>query len=768
MPTTLLEDYSYVRSREPESTFGNVDVLNLVEEMIRAPGDHHWEVYASGVLPPGESDVYYLIVSGSDPAQPNQRVAFLVDDTSFRVGYDPDGTVEWDEVEEEFVHDGAFSGLCTLAGSDLELVDGQLQPASLDLGDLGPIRVWLTEHREINECDSPCSVGRAASLTLLIEKVETNEADNSFVYGAHVGRVLSRMDLNDEDKGIYGDAVFVGKPATPGRLGPEEPVSDPDHQSWLGQPNNSGGSVVRTGLTEWSPAYGVGWDNHLPDGSMRNVGARKRLLPYGVNGLEEEYGGDWLMVSAGGGHSLGIRKDGTLWAWGDNYYGQLGIGTSGNNEFTFQDPPDSNKPVRVIVPAGHPGEWKYASAGLQHSLGIDSNGRAWAWGNNADGRTGLGTNNGVTNAPSAVITGGATSIPTAWKQLSAGGTYSLGIDSNDEAWGWGSNTYGQLGTGDGSLSEIPKAVDTSDSRPEKWKQLSASSDDVFNMNAHSLGIDSVGRAWAWGKNDVGQCGTAGSSFNSPTAVDTDAGRPQTYMHVSAGSQHSLGISDDGSAWAWGFNDNGQLGDGTTTQKTVPTAVDANAGKPQTWKLISAGGSHSLGISADSENDGSAWAWGFNDNGQLGDGTTTQKTVPTAVDANAGKPQTWKLISAGGSHSLGISADSENDGSAWAWGQNALGQLGIGNETDQLFSANVPYIYKIYNGYLHGEVGRTKYLRQFGTEPLDHGVKFVTTTEFSLQAWLPLSNGSNQLILWRRGDNNNDVEIEDNGDDDEAV
>jgi len=153
---------------------------------------------------------------------------------------------------------------------------------------------------------------------------------------------------------------------------------------------------------------------------------------------------------------------------------------------------------------------------------------------------------------------------------------------------------------------------------------------------------------------------------------------------------------------------------------------------------------------------------------LGDGTTTQRTVPTAVDATDGKPQTWKLISAGGFHSLGISADSENDGSAWAWGLNALGQLGIGNETDQLFSANVPYIYKIYNGYLHGEVGRTKYLRQFGTEPLDHGVKFVTTTEFSLQAWLPLSNGSNQLILWRRGDNNIDVEIEDNGDDDEAV
>jgi hypothetical protein len=332
MPTNLTEDYAYVRSRDTGAEIdNNISVLLLVEDMVRAPGDHHWEVHSSGVLPEdGPPEQYYLILSGSGPEQPAQRIAFLAGAGSFEVGYDPDGTVEWDDDDEEFVHDGAFSGLRTLAGSTLKLVDDELAPLELDLNDEAPLRVWLAEHREANDCGELCSIGLAASLTLLIEKVIVDdETQNRFLYGAHVGRVLSSTNLNDQHRGIYGDAVLVGEPNTPGRLGPEGPVSDPDYRSWLGQPNNAGGSVVRVGLEEWAAAYGVGWDNHLPEGSLKDVASRKRLVPYGANGLGEDPLGDWLMVSAGFSHSLGIRKDGTLWAWGDNFYGQLGIGDSG-------------------------------------------------------------------------------------------------------------------------------------------------------------------------------------------------------------------------------------------------------------------------------------------------------------------------------------------------------------------------------------------------------------------------------------------------------
>ena len=754
MSPTLLEDYAHVRSREPDSPTSNVEVLQLVEEMVRAPGSHNWAVHSSGTLSPGESEEsYYLIISGSEPTEPSQRIAFLAGDDFFDIGYDPDGTVEWDE-EEDFTHDGAFSGLRTLAGSDQELVDGELQPASLNLDDFGSIRVWLAEHREINDCGSPCSVGRAASITLLIEKLEQNEADNSFIYGAHVGRVLSRMDLNDEEKGIFGDAVLVGKPATPGRLGPEDPVSDPDYQSWLGQPNNAGGSVVRTGLNEWSPAYGVGWDNHLPDGSMRNVGERKRLVPYGVNGLEEEYGGDWLQVSAGYTHSLGIRKDGTLWAWGDNFYGQLGIGASGENIDTFQDPPDSNEPVQVVVPPGHPGTWKQVSAGGFHSLGIDTNGRAWAWGRNLSGQLGINDEDVIKSMPTAVFTEG--DRPQAWKQLAAGNEHSLGIASDDTAWAWGANDFGQLGKGTPAdiTDRIPNAVLRTDGRPQTWKQLSAG-------DAHSLGIASDDAAWAWGDNESGQLGDGTTDPKDvPTPINTANNRPQAWKQLSAGYLHSLGIASDDAAWAWGDNFYGALGDGTVDSKNVPTPINTENNRPQAWKQLSAGYLHSLGI----DNSNTAWAWGWNEYGQLGDGTSdsdNSKNAPTLVDINAGKPTTWNQLSAGAAHSLGVALNN----TAWAWGFNLIGQLGIGDQNNQSVPTNIPYVYKIYNGYLHGEVGRTKYLRQLGTESLVHGVKFVTTTPESLQAWLPLGNGSNQLILWRRGDNNNEQDPDD-GDDEQ--
>jgi alpha-tubulin suppressor-like RCC1 family protein len=245
------------------------------------------------------------------------------------------------------------------------------------------------------------------------------------------------------------------------------------------------------------------------------------------------------------------------------------------------------------------------------------------------------------------------------------------------------------------------------------------------------------------------------------------------VQVSAGARHSLGISDDGSVWSWGSNESGQLGvdDDSLFQSFLPIPVHASNGKPQTYKQISASGDSSMGISADIFNDGKVWGWGSNFGGQLGDGTSgvdNNSILPTAVDVDNGRPQKYKQISLGGLHTLGISNELNNDNKTWSWGTNTIGQLGINNETNQFFPTSIPFVHKIYNGYLHGEVGRTKYLRQFGTEPLDHGVKFVTTTEFSLQAWLPSGNGSNQLILWRRSDNNNDGEIEDNGDDDEAL
>jgi alpha-tubulin suppressor-like RCC1 family protein len=784
MPTNLIEDYAYVRSRDTDPGISNISVLELVEEMVRAPGDHHWGVHSSGVLlDDGPPDQYYLILSGSDPEQPAQRIVFLASSDSFEVGYDPDGTVEWDDEEGEFVHDGAFSGLRTLAGSTLELVDGELVPFDLDLNDEAPIRVWLAEHREANDCGEPCSTGLAASLTLLIEKLEDVETDNRFVYGAHVGRVLSSTNLNDQHRGIYGDAVLVGEPNTPGRLGPEEPVSDPDHKSWLGQPNNAGGSVVRVGPDEWAVAYGIGWDNHLPEGSLKDVASRKRLVPYGMNGLDEDTLGDWLMVSAGYAHSLAIKKDGTLWSWGSNYVGQLGLGLPLliEDELEFK----ITKPTQILIP-NHPNTWKFISSNVDSCLAIDSNGIGWAWGDNFSGQLGLGDDEVGEQFDKPVkikTTGLLEEHPGFWKKLSAGLSYSLGIDINDQGWAWGSNFFRTLGNptltnalGDPSDSAVPYFIGADLDGATGWKDLYAS-------NFTSFGIDSLGRGWSWGANFSGALGINESNITTYRQIEpikilvsgpNVTNHPGTWKQLSPANtlfhQYVLGIDSNGKGWAWGNNLNGQLGLGDTTQRLFPSTIIVEtpnvANHPGKWQNLYANGfglNWSLGI----DSNGKGWAWGNNLYGQLGnDQLPTDSTTINSFATRITSDLNWKsFTSSGGFHALAI--DSNDNG--WSWGWNYGGQLGIGisnisdvvlnfdEDYDRKIPTSIPYVYKIYNAYTHGEVGRTKYLRQFGTEPLTHGVKFVSTTFDSLQAWFPSGNGSNQLILWRRGDDNDAID-----------
>jgi alpha-tubulin suppressor-like RCC1 family protein len=436
---------------------------------------------------------------------------------------------------------------------------------------------------------------------------------------------------------------------------------------------------VRGDLSPYGASYCMDQFQLEPRTSLRN-GYLDRIVVDGIN--------NWLMVSAGETHSLGIREDGTLWAWGDNLFGQLGIGTDGGSQFSYENPPDSNTPARVVVPNGHPGTWNQVSAGNGFSLGIDSNGKAWAWGSNFSGQLGIGTSGAGSdkNIPTAVNTGGGS--PFTYILLSAGGSHSLGISADPsnkgKAWAWGSNLDGQLGL-IGS-AQTPTAIDVDHDRPQTYELLSAGYD-------HSLGIDSNGKAWAWGSNFYQQLGNGtDSDENLPVAVSTDGEVPTVWKQLSAGGSHSLGIAEDGTAWAWGLNgeeqlESGNLGDGTYIKTNIPTAVDKTGGRPSTWKQLSASKSlrsHSLGISADPENENRAWSWGYNLVGQLGNGTTVGKNAPTPLNTDDNEPLLWKQVSAGGrnfllSHSLGVSYDDR----LWSWGNNSFGQLGIGNQDQKL-------------------------------------------------------------------------------------
>ena len=322
------------------------------------------------------------------------------------------------------------------------------------------------------------------------------------------------------------------------------------------------------------------------------------------------------------------------WAWGNNGNGQLGDGTAVSK----------SSPVSVI---GGITNWSQVSAGGNHSLGVTSSGIAWAWGSNGYGRLGDGTT--VSKSSPVSVIGGITN----WSQVSAGGYHSLGVTSSGIAWAWGFNLKGQLGDGTAVSKTSPVSVIGGITN---WTQVSAGM-------VHSLGVTSSGIVWAWGSNGNGQLGDGTTvSKSSPVSV---IGGITNWSQVSAGGNHSLGVTSSGIAWAWGNNGYGRLGDGTTFSKTSPVSV---IGGITNWSQVSAGGFHSLGVTSS----GIAWAWGGNSNGsgQLGDGTAVSKTSPVSV---IGGITNWSQVSAGYRYSLGVTSS----GIAWAWGFDGFGQLGDG-------------------------------------------------------------------------------------------
>ncbi|MCA0379970.1 MAG: hypothetical protein LCH36_11140 [Actinobacteria bacterium] len=193
-------------------------------------------------------------------------------------------------------------------------------------------------------------------------------------------------------------------------------------------------------------------------------------------------------------------------------------------------------------------------------------------------------------------------------------------------------------------------------------------------SGHSLAISADGNTYAWGDNQHGQLGDGTSSNRyAPVLVQAPAG--VTFTSIDGGGIHSLAIGSDGNTYAWGDNRYGQLGDGTSSNRYAPVLVQTPVGV--TFTSISAGYYYSLAIGSD----GNTYAWGDNSKGQLGDGTTTNRNVPALVQAPAGV--TFTSVSAGYESSLALGSD----GNTYAWGNNGSGLLGDGTTTNR----NVPVL-----------------------------------------------------------------------------
>ena len=305
----------------------------------------------------------------------------------------------------------------------------------------------------------------------------------------------------------------------------------------------------------------------------------------------------WSYVAGNGTHTLAIKTDSTLWAWGFNDSGQLGNSSSAYRY----------APTQVGSASG----WQKVSAGYYYSLGI-KDGTLWAWGANSFGQLGNGSYNEVL-LPAQI------GADVNWVSVSCGFDFSIALTTAGTLWAWGNNDLGQLGDGTNSNENTPTQVGTG----TDWQSIATG--DNF-----CLAIKNDGTLWAWGYNGNGKLGDgSGVSKNVPTQVGAD----NDWTSVSAGAFHSLALKTDGTLWGWGANSYYQLGIGTAPDKYIPTKIN-NA---TDWKSIAAGGIHSLAL----KTNGTLWSWGNNSYGQLGSGTAYY--LPGTSPAQIDNATDWKSI-----------------------------------------------------------------------------------------------------------------------------
>jgi len=276
----------------------------------------------------------------------------------------------------------------------------------------------------------------------------------------------------------------------------------------------------------------------------------------------------------------------------------------------------------------------------------------YAWGYNNWGQAGADPNVAGTDLLSPVPVHGAAANVT---QLSGPngpykGRYVLSLRSDGTVWGWGRNYIGVLGDISGSTF-TPVQIQ---GLPPNIVQISAG-------GIHAAALAADGSVWTWGANNAGQLGypTPGAQYSTvPHQVPGVSGVKQ----VAAGGEFTVALRSNGEVWTWGRNDHGQLGDGTHTDRTTPARNLAGYGMTQ----VSAGGYYALARRA-----GSVWAWGANDSGQLGNGSTVaDSATPVIVDR---RTQNATQLVAGYTHAFAV----DPDGSLWAWGANNNGELGLG-------------------------------------------------------------------------------------------
>jgi len=356
-----------------------------------------------------------------------------------------------------------------------------------------------------------------------------------------------------------------------------------------------------------------------------------------------------VAISAGKEHTCAILDNGSASCWGNNGDGQLGDGTTTNRNTSAQTSSLGADRTAVAI-----------TAGLEHTCAILDDRSVSCWGDNEYSQLGDGT---TTDRNTSTQTSSLGTDRTA-VAITAGAFHTCAILDDGYVSCWGSNSYGKLG--DGTTTDRNTPTQTSSLGTDRTAVA------ITAGNFHTCAILDDGSVSCWGNNERGQLGD-GTETNRNTPTQTSSlGTDRTAVAITAGDSHTCAILDDGSVSCWGNNGQGQLGDGTTTNRNTPTQT-SSLGTDRTAVAITGGDYHTCAIL----DDGSVSCWGYNWNGELGDGTTTDRNTPTQT-SSLGTDRTAVAISAGYYHTCPIL----DDGSVSCWGKNDYGQLGDGTTTDR--------------------------------------------------------------------------------------